>query len=276
MFLTCLTLPITMDKLAKLKQLIKTKKSVIVAFSGGLDSTVIAKICYDVLKEKAIAITLTSETYTKEELRNAKKSAKEIGIRHLIIKSNELKNKNFIANPENRCYYCKSELAKELRKIAEKEGIETIVDGVNYSDLKEHRPGIIACNEFGFFHPFVELKITKDEVREIAKELNLDYEKPSLACLSSRLPYGEKITKEKLVKIGKAEEFLRKLGFKQIRVRYHKNIARIEVFENEIEKFFDSDLRKKVVKKLKSLGFVYVVVDLQGYRSGSMDEVLGK
>lgn len=263
-----------MSKLAKLKELLKTKNSVLIAFSGGLDSTVIAKICHDVLKDKAIAITLTSETYTKEELRDAKQTAKEIGIKHFIIKSNELKNKNFIANSENRCYFCKSELAKELKKIAEKEKIETIVDGINYSDLKEHRPGIIACNEFGFFHPFIELKITKKEVREIAKELGLNYQKPSLACLSSRIPYGEKITREKLVKIGKAEELLRKLGFKQVRVRYHKNIARIEVYENEIGKFFDNGLRKKVVKKLKSLGFVYIALDLQGYRSGSMDEVL--
>jgi len=263
------------SKLKKLMEEMQRRGKVLVAFSGGVDSSLVAKIAYDALGQKALAITADSATLPRSELLDSKRIAKEIGIRHRIVSFSELDSKGFRENPPNRCYYCRKELSRALKIIASEEGIETIADGINASDFGEHRPGIIAADEEGFWHPLAELGITKKEARQLAKDLRLSvYDKPSMACLSSRIPYGDEITIEKLRKIEKAEDFLRSLRFKQVRVRYHDGIARIEVSKEEIPKLLDPKIAEKVSGRLKKIGYKYVTLDLQGYRSGSMDEVL--
>jgi uncharacterized protein len=262
-------------KIKTLKEKIRKKKKILIAFSGGVDSAVVAKLAYDALGKTAFAITIDAETFSKNELKIAKKVAKEIGIKHRIIKHSELSNPKIAKNPVDRCYHCRKDLAFTLRSVADTEGIRTIADGINFSDLNEHRPGIIAANEEGIWHPLIEMKLSKKDVRKMAEKLNLTVcDKPSTACLSSRIPYGEKITISKLRKIEKSENFLRKLGFSQVRVRSHKNIARIEIPENEIKLLLDEKKRKNITNELKKLGYTYVTLDLGGYRSGSMDEAL--
>ena len=262
-----------MDKLDKLKEEIAKKGKVLVAFSGGVDSGLLAKVAYDVLGDGALAVTLDTETLPRRELKDAKDTASTIGISHKVIQFSELQNEDVIKNPPDRCYYCKKESARFLKTLAKKEGINTIAYGVNVSDFDEHRPGIVACNEEGIWHPFVEVGMTKSEVRAISKEIGLPlWDKPSSACLSSRIQYGEPINKEKLKMIEDAEEVLRSLGFRQFRVRMHENIARIEVLVDEMEELFK--LKERISQSLKDIGFRYITMDLEGYRSGSMDEVL--
>jgi len=262
-----------MEKYEKLKQAVKEKNKILIAFSGGVDSSLVAKIAYDVLGKKALAITLTSETFSKRELENAKRIAKEIGIPHKTVKSSELRNDKFVKNPENRCYYCKKEEALILKRIANEKGIKYIADGVNLSDFNEHRPGIKAVNEQGFIHPLVEAGIKKCDVKYLAKAVGLsNWDMSSTTCIASRIPYNEKITKEKLKRIEDAESFILSLGFKQVRVRSHGDIARIEVSKDEIEKIIG--LKSRIIRKLKETGFKYVTLDLEGYRSGSMDEII--
>ena len=261
------------EKLEHLKEIIKGKGSVMIAFSGGVDSSLVAKVAYEVLGKKALAVTLTSDTFSKRELESAKIIAQEIGITHEIIESSELGNDEFIKNPENRCYYCKKEEAIVLKKIANENRIKYIADGVNLSDFDEHRPGITALREEGIFHPLVEAGVKKSDIKVIAKFLGLsNYNMPSTTCLSSRISYGEKITIEKLKRIEEAESFILSLGFRQVRVRYHKDVARIEVEKKEIENAIS--FREEIVRRLKTIGFKYITLDLEGYRSGSMDEVL--
>ncbi|MBE0515912.1 MAG: ATP-dependent sacrificial sulfur transferase LarE [Methanophagales archaeon] len=262
-----------MHKLEKLKQKIAQKENILIAFSGGVDSGLLTKVAYDVLGEKALAVTLDSETLPRSELEHAKKFVKAIGIKHMIIPSSELQNEEFVKNPLNRCYYCKKESARILKQIAAGKEMECIADGVNLSDYDEYRPGIKACDEEGIWHPFVEVGITKSDIRGISKDLGLSFwTKPSSACLSSRIPYGERITGEKLKMIEDAEEVLKSLGFSQIRVRKHGDIARIELVEEEMKKLLE--LKEKVIKELRGIGFDYITVDLEGYRSGSMDEII--
>ncbi len=216
---------------------------------------------------------MDTETLPRIELKHAKEFVEGLGCRYEIIKHSELENEDFIKNPPDRCYYCKNEFAKVLKKAASDRGIKCIADGVNLSDFDEHRPGIKACDEAGIWHPFVDVGITKSDIREMSKELGLSFwGKPSSACLSSRIPYGEAITKDKLLMVERAEEMLIKEGFAQVRVRMHGEIARVELLEDELERALD--LRDIIVKKLKAIGFKYVTLDLEGYRSGSMDEVL--
>lgn len=260
------------NKLERLSQRIAEKGNLLIAFSGGVDSSLLTKVAYDVLGEKALAVTLDSETLPRSELEHAKKIAKTIGVKHIIVPFSELRNEDFVKNPLNRCYYCKKESAKILKQIALYNGIRmhSIADGVNLSDLDENRPGIKACDEEGIWHPLAEVGITKSEVRILAKEVGLStWNKPSMACLSSRIPYGERITGEKLKMIEDAEEILKSLGFSQIRVRKHGDIARIELLEEEMKKLLE--LKEKVIKELKEIGFDYITVDLEGYRSGSID-----
>ena len=261
------------EKLEHLKEIIKEKDSLMITFSGGVDSSLVAKIAYEVLGKKALAVTLTSDTFSKRELESAKIIAKEIGITHEIIESSELGNDEFIKNPENRCYYCKKEEAIVLKKIANEIRIKYIADGVNLSDFDEHSPGIKALDEEGIIHPLVEAKIKKSDIKAMEKFLGLsNYNVPSTTCLSSRISYGEKITSEKLKRIEEAESFILFLGFRQVRVRCHKGVVRIEVEKEEIEKAIN--FREEIVGRLKEVGFKYITLDLEGYRSGSMDEVL--
>ncbi len=258
-----------------LKSLIKGLESVVVAFSGGVDSALLAKVCSDVLGEKAIAVTAVSETYPEFELNEAKKVAKEIGIGHKILRTNELSVENFAKNPANRCYFCKTELFSKLKDVAKEVDFKNIADGSNLDDTGDFRPGLRAAMELGSRGPLREAGLTKKDVREMSKFLGLStWNKPAFACLSSRIPYGQKITVDKLDMIIKSEDFLREAGFKSFRVRHHGTIARIEVPLIDIERVMDSDVRSGVVKKLKSIGFTYVTVDLEGLRSGSMNEVL--
>lgn len=256
--------------LEKLKKRIREKEKILVCFSGGVDSVFLAKIVFDVLGKNALAVTIDSETFPRGELKDAKRIASEIGVRHRIVSCSLLKNRRFVKNPRNRCYYCKKEMMKILKKIADEENIECIADGVTFSDYDEYRPGLkIKC----FWHPLAESSFSKNEVRKLAKKTGLlIYDKPSDACLATRIPYNEKITKKNLGMIEKSEAVLKKMGFTQVRVRYHKNIARIEVGEKEIKKILN--MRKKIVNEMKKLGCPYITLDLQGYRSGSMDEVL--
>ena len=261
------------EKLERLKQRIAERGNLLIAFSGGVDSTLLTKVAYDVLGEKALAVTLDFETLPRSELEHAKKIAKTIGVKYLIVPFSELRNEEFVKNPPNRCYYCKKESARILKAIAAGKGMKCIADGVNLSDLDENRPGIKACDEEGIWHPLAEVGITKSEVRIIAKEVGLStWNKPSMACLSSRIQYWERITKEKLKMIEDAEEVLKVVGFSQIRVRKHGDIARIELVKEEMKMLLE--LKEKIVSELKGIGFNYITVDLEGYRSGSMDEYL--
>jgi pyridinium-3,5-biscarboxylic acid mononucleotide sulfurtransferase len=253
------------------------KDGLVVAFSGGVDSTLLARLAFEALGKRAVAVTADSEVVPRSELKEAKALARKIGITHIIVQQHELEDEKVASNPKDRCYYCRKGLAKLLKAVAKKKKFKVIADGVNYSDLGEHRPGIRAANEAGIWHPFIELKVTKLEIRAMAKALSLPiYNKPAAACLSSRIPYGQRITKEKLGQIEKAEALLKKMGLDHVRVRHHGDIARIEVPPELFKKFHDMKLRQKVTTALKKLGFRYVAVDLQGYRSGSMDEVLLK
>jgi uncharacterized protein len=261
------------EKLKHLKEIIKEKDSLMIAFSGGVDSSLVAKIANEVLGEKALAVTLTSDTFSKRELESAKIIAQEIGITHEIIESSELGNEAFVKNPENRCYYCKKEESAVLKRIAKGKGIKYIADGVNLSDFDEHRPGIKALDEEDIIHPLVEARIKKSDIKAMAKFLGLsNYNMPSTTCLSSRISYGEEITSEKLKRIEEAESFILSLGFRQVRVRCHKDVARIEVEKEEIKNAIS--FREEIVRRLKTVGFKYITLDLEGYRSGSMDEVL--
>ncbi len=263
-------------KFNKLKNILKNLKKIVVAYSGGVDSSFLLKIASDVLgRENVLAVIADSETYPEKELKEAKEFVKKHKINHLVIKTSELKNKNFSSNPKDRCYYCKKELFSKLREISLNNGFEYVVDGSNYDDLKDFRPGRKAIKELKVRSPLLEAKLTKSDIRTISKKLGLEtWDKPSLACLASRFPYGIVINRKKLKTIEEAEKFLFQLGFKQVRVRYHNNIALIELLPEDIDLFISKDLRKKIINKFKKLGFKYITLDLQGYRSGSMNEVL--
>lgn len=253
------------------------KDGLVVAFSGGVDSTVVATLAQRALDKKAVAVTADSEVVPRSEIKEAKALARRIGIEHIILQQHELEDEMVASNPKDRCYYCRKGLAELLKAIAKKMKFKVIADGVNYSDLGEHRPGIQAANEAGIWHPFIEFKVTKPEIRAMAKALGLPiYNKPAAACLSSRIPYGQRITKVKLGQIEKAEALLKRMGLEHVRVRHHGDIARIEVPPELFKKFHDPKFRDTVTRAVKKLGFNYVTVDLKGYRAGSMDEVLTK
>jgi uncharacterized protein len=264
------------DKYERLKKIIEEMGSIVIGFSGGVDSTLLLKVAHDILKDKVIAVIGKSETYPEEEFNEAIKLAEYIGARYKIVTTEETDNLKFAENPPDRCYYCKTELFSKLKEIAEAEGIRWIADGTNADDVKDFRPGLRAVKENNIRSPLLEAGLTKNEIRELSRLLGLPtWDKPSFACLSSRFPYGMPIDREKLKKIDKAESFLRKLGLKVFRVRLiDENTVRIETGKEEFKQFFEDDFRVKVVNELKNLGFIYITLDLEGYRTGSMNEVL--
>lgn len=265
----------TLKKLDSLKSIIQKTGGAVVAFSGGVDSTFLLKVAYDVLGDKVLAVTANSETYPKRELEEAKTFAQSLGIRHIVIETLELEIEGFADNPPDRCFYCKHELFSKLTEIAKNNGIEYVFDGSNYDDRNDHRPGMRAAKQLGVVSPLKQAEMTKDDIREISKEFGLStWNKPSFACLSSRFPYGTKITPEKLTVIGAAEDFIRDLGFQELRVRHHDNIARIEIGKADLARIIP--YAEKIVEKVKSLGFLYVTLDLAGYATGSMNYTLSE
>lgn len=266
------------EKYQRLLNWFKNKKGVLVAFSGGVDSTLVAYAAKTVLGEKALAVTADSPLLPPGELEEAKKLAKLIDIRHKIIEVNELENEHLMENPPNRCYYCKKELMSTLLKIASEEGLEVVVDGTNVDDTRSYRPGVKALKELGIRSPLAEIGLRKDEVRVISRMLGLPTaDKPPVACLASRFPYGKKITLEAVKRVGEAETIIKKLaGVKLVRVRDHGDIARIEVAREERRKLFNERLLDEISKKLKELGFLYVAMELEGYVSGSLDKMVLK
>lgn len=262
------------EKIEMIEQAIKARGSAVIAFSGGVDSTTLAALAFQALGEKALAVTIDSPLCTREEIEAAVQTACEIGIQHRILRLSQLDIPGFSINPANRCYLCKKFLLGALLDFAEEMGYNTVLEGTNSSEIKgENRPGYRAVKEAGnkVFSPFVDFNITKEEIRKIASSLSLPAaRRPSAACLATRIPYGKPITTDALRKIEKAEEYLRSLGFTQFRVRLHENLARIEITQGELEKAFRQ--RAEISRYLKSLGFDYVTLDLEGFRSGSMDE----
>jgi uncharacterized protein len=265
------------EKLSKLKAVVSKLESVVVAFSGGVDSTLVAKVCYDTLKDKSIAVTARSETYPDFEFKESQKLADEIGIKHLVIDTSELAIEGFANNPPERCYFCKTELFGKLKEIAGEQGFLNVADGANLDDTQEFRPGLQASRELNVRSPLKETGLTKKDIREVSKFLNLpNWDKPAYACLSSRFPYGQSITEEKLSMVSEAEKYLRALGLIQFRVRHHETIARIEVLPEDIHILTNSPVREELSAKFKNIGFTYVTLDLEGYRSGSMNEILSE
>ncbi|HEY9845002.1 MAG TPA: ATP-dependent sacrificial sulfur transferase LarE [Candidatus Caenarcaniphilales bacterium] len=263
------------QKLQQLQAIFIQMERALIAYSGGIDSTLVAKIARDVLGDRALAVTAESPSLLPEDLEDARIQAAEIGIAHQVVQTHEMDNPNYTANPVNRCYFCKSELHNTLKPLALARGYHYVVDGVNADDLKDYRPGIQAAKERGTRSPLAEVGVSKLEVRQLAQHLELPWwDKPAQPCLSSRFPYGEEITVEKLQRVGRAEHYLRKLGLKNLRVRSEGDTARIELPTEHIKEFVSTTELPKLVDAFQGLGFLYVTLDLEGYRSGKLNQVL--
>ncbi|MDJ0703286.1 MAG: ATP-dependent sacrificial sulfur transferase LarE [Leptolyngbyaceae cyanobacterium MO_188.B28] len=263
------------EKSQQLRAIFAEMDRALIAYSGGIDSTLTAKIAYDVLGDRALAVTADSPSLMPEDLEEARVQAVEIGFRHQVVKTHELDNPNYASNPVNRCYFCKSELHDTLKPLAQQMGYPYVVDGVNADDLQDYRPGIQAAKERGVRSPLAEVGLSKLEVRQLAKELGLPWwDKPAQPCLSSRFPYGEEITVEKLQRVGRGERYLRQLGLKNLRVRSDGDTARIELLPEDIKEFVLTTDLPTLVQAFQDFGFTYVTLDLEGYRSGKLNRVL--
>ncbi|HEY9608476.1 ATP-dependent sacrificial sulfur transferase LarE [Allocoleopsis sp.] len=263
------------QKLELLKAIFSEMDRALIAYSGGVDSTLVAKMAYDILGDRALAVTAQSPSLLPEELEDARIQAAAIGIPHEVIETHEMNNPHYTSNPVNRCYFCKSELHDTLKPLALERGYAYVVDGVNADDLRDYRPGIQAAKERGVRSPLAEVGVTKAEVRQLSKQLGLPWwDKPAQPCLSSRFPYGEEITVTKLQRVGRGEIYLRRLGFSNLRVRSEGDTARIELPSEKIKDFVLTTDLPTLVAAFQEFGFVYVTLDLEGYRSGKLNQVL--
>jgi len=264
--------PLSLEhKLHHLREIFAAMDSVLVAYSGGIDSTFVLKIAYDQLGDSAMGITAISPTFPAVELETATRVAKEIGVRHELIETDQLTIPAFTANDANRCFHCKTDLYQLMGRIRELRATAVVVDGTNLDDLGDDRPGITAAREWGVRSPLVEAELTKSDVRALARDLGLsNWDKPAAACLSSRIPRGITITREKLSRVEQAEDVLFAEGFRHCRVRDHSEIARIEVSQNELARMLDGERGTRISRRLKALGFRFVTIDLEGYRPGGV------
>lgn len=261
----------------RLLGLLRAMERVVVAFSGGVDSTFLARAAGDAVGNGAVLVTANSETYPASELAEARRLAAALGLRHVVVETRELDNPDYAANPVNRCFYCKEELFAQLGPIAAREGRGTVVYGANMDDLGDHRPGMKAAAAAGVRAPLIEAELWKTDVRELSRALGLPtWDKPSFACLSSRFQYGDPITPEKLRRVDAAESFVRALGFREFRVRHHERLARLELSPAEMARLWADGRREAIVKRFRELGYAFVTLDLAGFQSGSANLVLSR
>jgi uncharacterized protein len=265
--------PHVKEKYKKLKAYLKDLGKVVIAFSGGVDSTFLLKTAHDVLGDDVLAVIASSETYPEREKKEAIRLAGTLNVRYKLIFSSELENPDFIKNSPERCYFCKKELFSKIKKIAKEEGFPHVLDGANFEDTGDFRPGMKATEELDVRSPLKDVQLVKEEIRALSFMLGLPtWDKPSMACLSSRFPYYTEIEKKSIRQVSQAEDFLRSLGFSQIRVRHHGITARIEIELPEINRIVGPETRDRIVNYFKKIGYTYVTLDLAGYRTGSMNE----
>ena len=263
------------DKRLNLESGIFKLESAVVAFSGGIDSTLVLAVANKVLNGRVLAVTAKSDSVPERELSAAKELTQALDINHKVIRTEEMSSPDYLKNSGNRCYYCKSELYAKLAMVSSQYKITSILNGINLDDLGDHRPGILAAKEAGIISPLVESQLNKQDVRNLARDMGLtNWEKPALACLSSRIPYGQPVTAKKLSMIDEAEEIFLEEGFKEVRVRHYGDMARIELLKAEIPILMKNGLYKKTMNRLKNIGFQKITIDPEGYRSGSLNEAL--